>query len=202
MPKLCMIPGCERPHDCHGYCGMHNHRWQRHGDPLWTPLTDIERYEAKVDRLSTPTDCHPWIAGCFDSGYGHFVTRKTNKWDGRAHRWGYEYYIGPIAGEMEVCHTCDNPPCQNRNHWFLGTSAENSADMVAKGRQNTNRGQDCGRTTTLTDEMVLEIRRRYAVGGRPYVGGTITQQALADEFGVTRPSISMIVNRKTWTHLP
>lgn len=49
-------------------------------------------------------------------------------------------------------------------------------------------------SSKLSAEQVLEIRRRYAAGG-------VTQEKLADEFGVDRTAVHNIVRRKTWTHL-
>jgi hypothetical protein len=94
----------------------------------------IERYWSKVDRSGGPDACWPWIGLLNSRGYGRF-------WhDGKdhlAHRWGYIHRIGPIATERPVLcvlHRCDNPPCQNDRHWFIGTRADNVADMIAKGR--------------------------------------------------------------------
>lgn len=50
------------------------------------------------------------------------------------HRWRWEDAYGPIPSGLCVCHHCDNPPCCRLDHLFLGTTAENAADMVAKGR--------------------------------------------------------------------
>lgn len=57
----------------------------------------------------------------------------------------------------------------------------------------SNKGTAAGRAK-LTDKNVIEIRRRYTAGG-------ISQQSLADEFGVTQPMIGCIVRRVNWTHL-
>jgi hypothetical protein len=120
-------------------------------------------------------------------------------WDGRrmdvAHRLAWELTHGPIPPGQFVCHTCDNPPCVNPAHLFLGSAADNSADMVAKGRQapaekTARRGESHGRAL-LTAAEVAEIRSRYAAGGTTY-------RQLASEYGVGPPHVWAIVNRRVW----
>lgn len=148
-----------------------------------------ERYEANVDRSG---ECHLWLAYRDRKGYGIFWggeyypgTRYAKKV--KAHRWGYEHYIGPIPEGMLVCHTCDNPPCQNRDHWFLGTKADNNADMVAKGRQYRGERHHASK---LTEDDVREIRRRFAQGE--------TQTAIAADYGVSGVNVGSIVRRAIW----
>lgn len=51
-----------------------------------------------------------------------------------AHRVVYEGLVGPIPEGMLLCHHCDNPKCVRPDHIFVGTDADNKADMYAKGR--------------------------------------------------------------------
>jgi len=90
-------------------------------------------------------------------------------------------------------HSCDNPPCVNPAHLSIGTHQENVAQRDARGRRKPLLGEKHG-SAKLTDTEVIDIRKRYATG-------LITQRALAEEYGVTKSRISLIVNRKSWAHL-
>ena len=90
-----------------------------------------ERFWAKVDRSGGPDACWIWTGGRKGRGYGEFY--KDHRLLG-AHRVAWELAIGPIPNGLDCLHSCDNPPCCNPAHLFLGTQADNNADMVAKGR--------------------------------------------------------------------
>lgn len=109
-----------------------------------------------------------------------------------AHRLSWLIHFGEIPPEMHVCHRCDNPPCVNPRHLFLGTNLDNRRDSIAKGRFRVGRGER-HRSAKLTEAQVREIRQRRELGDR--------QEALAAEFGVSGCAISNIHRRKTWAHV-
>lgn len=92
-----------------------------------------ERFWAKVDRRG-PNDCWEWKAGLFPDGYGVFNLSPAQR-NARAHRvaWQFANNQAPPRG-LNVCHECDNPPCCNPGHLWLGTQKQNMHDMARKGR--------------------------------------------------------------------
>lgn len=121
------------------------------------------------------------------SGYGQMTE------GGRvvgAHRVAWELANGPIPPGLEVCHSCDNPPCCNPDHLFLGTHAENMTDAGRKGRAWRRGDQnEANANHRLSDIQVAAIRQRYAAGG-------VSQRSLAREFGVTQAQVWNIVHHR------
>jgi hypothetical protein len=115
---------------------------------------------------------------------------------GKAHRVCWELTNGAIPAGLVVCHRCDNPPCVNPAHLFLGTLSDNTQDSLAKGRWNysPNRWGETSPTAKLSEEQVEEIRRRY----KP---GVVAQWELGREYGVNQTTISKIVRGTRWKHL-
>jgi hypothetical protein len=96
--------------------------------------TLAERLERRLVRQ--PSGCLEWIGCRLPKGYGQIrVSGKT----AMTHRQAWELAHGPIPDGLNVLHHCDNPPCCDVLHLFLGTQAENNADRALKGRSH---GQD------------------------------------------------------------
>ena len=136
-------------------------------------------------RLVTPTGCWEWRAGRYSGGYGG---ASVNGRSVKVHRLAWELTNGAIPDGMFVLHRCDNPPCFNPDHLFVGTPKDNVADMDAKGRRRFATGER-SHLAKISDAAADSIRSRYANGERG--------MDLAAEFGVSKALVSMIVNNKT-----
>ena len=90
-----------------------------------------ERFWAKVNRDG---DCWMWTGTLNHKGYGQFWFGTKHH---QSHRASWMMHRGPIPDGMWVLHKCDTPSCVNPAHLYLGTHAENMADMVARGRGTT-----------------------------------------------------------------
>jgi hypothetical protein len=84
----------------------------------------------------TECGCQIWMAGVDGHGYGQI--RLNGKMEG-AHRASWRLVNGSIPSGLHVLHRCDVPPCINPSHLFLGTQADNMADMYRKRRHWAHR---------------------------------------------------------------
>src|SRR4051794_35999147 len=103
-------------------------------DPMAQVAVKIPKAESLWARCSPEpnTGCWLWIGYVGDDGYPAIATRFKPM---RAHRAAWMVTHGPIQEGLVVCHKCDQPLCINPAHLFLGTPADNTRDMVAKGRK-------------------------------------------------------------------
>lgn len=151
-----------------------------------------QRFHSRINYTNNPDECWEWT-GNKKRKYGSlWIGRKKNS-KGKntlTHRIAWELANGDIPDGMKVLHKCDNPPCCNPKHLFIGTQLDNIKDRDEKGRQVAPKGEENG-NCKLSDDQVAEIRRRYQYGSR--INGTV---ALAKEFGASQPQISNIVLNK------
>ncbi len=193
--RTCSIGGCEAPHLAQGWCSAHYWRFRKHGNPLASipllprSMSADERFYAHVDR-GGDEDCWLWKAYRNSDGYG--VMRRGQRTE-HAHRVAWEIASGPVPNGIHVLHHCDNPPCVNPAHLFLGTHQENMDDMYAKGRSYAREGEGNSRAV-LSEADVLCIRNAHK-------NGSATTSDLARQYGVGLSTMSGVVRRITWKHI-
>lgn len=132
--------------------------------------------------VRTPSGCLEWQGHRDVWGYGK--VRRDGRTQ-RTHRVAWELANDrEVPDGLQVLHRCDNPPCCDDAHLFLGTNADNVADKVKKGRQ----------ARKLNEDDIREIRALYGEGSR-----TLTD--IGDAYGVSRSLIHLIVRRKIWAQV-
>lgn len=145
-----------------------------------------------IDR-SGSDDCWEWAGATDADGYGTLVLRRDDKLVLRkAHRTAYEHFVGDIPDGMYVLHTCDNPPCCNPKHLFVGTNDDNMQDKTRKQRQS--RGETSGHAR-LTESQMVAIRSLPATRSRKTIND------LACRYNVSYFCIWDVVRGRSWRHL-
>jgi hypothetical protein len=117
------------------------------------PFTEIpvsERFWDKVTK-SDSEHCWPWTSVKDSAGYGLVNVKKKRL---SASRIAWKLANGPIPEGLFVLHRCDNPPCCNPAHLFLGTKSDNTQDCLRKGRHPRARITHCVRGHLLDGENV------------------------------------------------
>lgn len=137
-------------------------------------------------------DCWEWLGCRVRGGYGAICKQKQGiRIAEGAHRVSYFLKFGLYAGDLCVCHKCDNPICVNPRHLFIGTIADNNHDKIRKHRDP--RGETHGRAK-LTEKQVLWIRQARKETGLPY-------QTFGDIFGMSKVAIRFVIIRRNWKHV-
>lgn len=152
-------------------------------------------------RSKVDGDCLVWTGAERGKGYGSIKISGPNRRNLIVHRAAWMARHGePPAETPLVLHKCDKPRCFKDDHLFLGTHADNVADMVQKGRQNffgESRPQyrcEDGPGAKLTNVRVSDIKLRLILGQ--------TQQSIADIYGVSKIAICHIWRGRNWVEIP
>ncbi len=141
--------------------------------------------------------CWEWRGARNEHGYG-LIGKEGGRGAGniRAHRLSYQiFYRVNLTREQLVCHRCDNPPCVNPDHLFVGSPLENVLDMISKNRHSKPPVR-CGEEhpmAKLTKQDVIKIRQLYE--------GGLSSRKIAKLFFVDKGTILAIVNREIWRHV-
>lgn len=146
-----------------------------------------ERFWSKVDRRSDD-ECWEWQGARKSGGYG--VMRPEGQRNGptvKAHRMSLMLAGVDVEGVV-VRHRCDNPPCVNPAHLEVGTKAENSRDMVDRGRFTRPNAR-------LTEEQAAQIKALLGFAG-------LTHKVIASHYGVTRGAVTAIATGRSWAVTP
>lgn len=146
-----------------------------------TQFTAVPLADRFWQHVQKTDGCWLWL-GARQRKYGKVRVYKGRRRyaEMRAHRVAWELTHGPIPGDLVVCHKCDVPLCVRPDHLFLGTRADNLADMDAKGRRGTR--------PKLTAEQVSELREMSLVRG--------DLKRLAKKWGVSHSALSLIRSGK------
>jgi len=164
--------------------------------PLNLTKTHVRAFWQRVSP-GAPDACWEWQGNRCPSGYGRlgfWLATPVSKTTPRlAHRIAWEIHNGPIPPGMHVCHHCDNPPCCNPAHLYLGTNVENHRDKALRGRAAPKHCELNGSHKVSADQ-VRRIRALHA--------GGMTYYRIAPLFGISEVQVSKIVRRIAWSKLP
>lgn len=147
----------------------------------------VERFWEKVDKSD---DCWVWTANCTkgrngEKRYGLISAGRRGEGMLYAHRVSWELHFGQIPESLRVLHRCDNPQCVRPDHLFVGTQADNMADMVEKGRRERfGPAPGVGAKSKLTRRQLVGLRRDAE---------THNHKEVATKYGVCKSTVRNIV---------
>ncbi len=157
--------------------------------------TNAMRLEELVRQIpKNEPKCIAWPFGRDGHEYGAVMVKGKMA---VVHRVAWGMTFGPIPEGLACCHRCDNPPCFNPYHLFLGTQLDNIRDAISKGRFKNlpeNEKGSLNGNSKLNERDIIKIREIYATGD-------VSQYAIAKMYGVCQGTISQILVKRIWTHV-
>lgn len=138
----------------------------------------VERLDKHTRQSETADGCNVWIGPIKNNGYGHLNVGGHMR---MAHRLRWEANNGPIPDGLCVLHRCDNKPCNNISHLFLGTPLDNTKDAIRKGRIKSR----------LNEHVVRQIRRLHS--------GGCQQKLISKMLDVPEQTINHVVLGHYWS---
>lgn len=135
---------------------------------------DINRFWSRIN-IRGPDECWEWTAG-LSNGYGEITYHKKKF---RCHRLSYAINIGPIPKGKLVLHKCDNKPCCNPNHLYVGSYGDNILDVIKR------QSPKLGKPSMFNLTEVLTMKKLHTNGMSPKV--------IAENYGVSRSYIYQII---------
>lgn len=188
--RVCITKGCDKSIHANDRCWVHYSRLKRHGDDKTLKITkrgEGARFFDDVVAEFDGDECLIWPYGKSAQGYG------TLNRDGHAlgvHRLACERRHGPApAGRVEAAHICGVRLCCNPRHLRWATPRENAADRNNHGTDFRGSKHPQAR---LTEDDVKLIRE---------ISGSLTQEKIAERFGIARSMVSHILLRRRWQSL-
>lgn len=157
-------------------------------------MNDVEAFRWFLPNDPPPTSS--LTEGCWDwpgprnkrTGYGMIQTTVGGeRGNYSAHIVSHKIFRGP-TNKLSVLHSCDRPICVQPAHLRLGTTADNAADMVERGRSTF------GERSASAKLSEAEVREILAIED-------LSQSAIARRYGVSRELVGQIRRREKWKHL-
>lgn len=152
----------------------------------------IDRLESKIFIVTEGEHkgCHEITYAKDGGGYYRFKVKGKNV---SAHRLMYQiHHPDEDIDAKQICHRCDNPGCVVPEHLFSGTTQENTADKVNKGRQQ--KGSDVVISKLIESEIVEMMNLTLS-------GHFTSYEAIAEHYDITKVNVGLIINQKTWKHI-